>query len=44
MRFSMLACKFLAQAFFAVLAVRIVDPTWKDMHGYTQFMKVRVVF
>ena len=33
-----------AQAFFPVLAARIVDPTWKDMCGYTQFMKARVMF
>ena len=44
MRLSMLACQFLAQAFLAVLAARIVDPTWKDMPGYTQLMKARVVF
>ena len=44
MRFSMLAYKFIAQAFFPVLAARIVDPTWKDMPGYIQFMKARVVF
>ena len=44
MLFSMLAYKFIVQSFFPVLAARIVDPTWKDMPGYTQFMKARVVF
>ena len=35
---------FYAQAFFLVLAARIVDPTWKDMRGYSQLTKARVIF
>ena len=37
MRFSMLEYNFLAQAALAVLGARIVDPTWRDMPGCTQF-------